>query len=229
MKLYTYFRSSAAWRVRIALNLKGLPYEAVPVHLLRHGGEQLQDAYRAINPSALVPSLEDEGAMGTTATITQSMAIIEYLEETHPQVALLPAAPLERARVRALAQTIACDIHPLNNLRVLRYLVGTIKIDEEAKGAWYRHWIAEGFAALEAQLTRDPAAGAPAAGAPAPGRFCHGDTPTIADCFLVPQVYNAARFAVDMTPYPRIAGIDAACAELPAFAAAHPSRQADAE
>jgi maleylpyruvate isomerase len=214
MKLYTYFRSSAAWRVRIALNLKGLPYEAVPVHLVRHGGEQLREAYRAVNPSALVPSLEDEGT-----TITQSMAIIEYLEETHPQVALLPAAPLERARVRALAQMIACDIHPLDNLRVLRYLVGTIKVDEEAKGAWYRHWIAEGFAALEAQLARDPL----------PGRFCHGDTPTVADCFLVPQVYNAARFAVDMTPYPRIAGIDAACAELPAFAAAHPSRQADAE
>jgi maleylpyruvate isomerase len=219
MKLYTYFRSSAAWRVRIALNLKGLPYEAVPVHLVRHGGEQLREAYRAVNPSALVPSLEDEGT-----TITQSMAIIEYLEETHPQVALLPAAPLERARVRALAQMIACDIHPLDNLRVLRYLVGTIKVDEEAKGAWYRHWIAEGFAAFETQLTRDPAAGVPAA-----GRFCHGDTPTVADCFLVPQVYNAARFAVDMTPYPRIAGIDAACAELPAFAAAHPSRQADAE
>jgi maleylpyruvate isomerase len=218
VKLYTYFRSSAAWRVRIALNLKGLPYEAVPVHLIRHGGEQLQDAYRAINPSALVPSLEAEGE-----TITQSMAIVEYLEEMHPKIALLPAAPLERARVRALAQMIACDIHPLNNLRVLRYLVRTIKVSEEAKKAWYRHWIDEGFAALEAQLARDSAHDA------APGRFCHGDTPTIADCFLVPQVYNAARFDVDMTPYPRIAGIDAACAELPAFAAAHPARQGDAE
>ncbi|MDB5920054.1 MAG: maiA [Massilia sp.] len=214
MKLYTYFRSSAAWRVRIALNLKGLPYDAVPVHLVRHGGEQLQDSYRAINPSALVPSLEDQGA-----TITQSMAIVEYLEEMHPQVALLPAAPLERARVRALAQMIACDIHPLNNLRVLRYLVRTIKVEDEAKNAWYRHWIGEGFAAFEAQLAAHPVQ----------GRFCHGDTPTIADCFLVPQVYNAARFDVDMTPYPRIAAIDAACAALPAFAAAHPSRQADAE
>jgi maleylpyruvate isomerase len=219
VKLYTYFRSSAAWRVRIALNLKGLPYEAVPVHLVRHGGEQLQDGYRAINPSALVPSLQDDGA-----TITQSMAIVEYLEETHPAVPLLPSAPLERARVRELAQMIACDIHPLNNLRVLRYLVRTLGLKDEAKNAWYRHWIGEGFAALEAQLARD-AAGHGAA----PGRFCHGDTPTIADCFLVPQVYNAARFDVDMTPYPRIAGIDAACAELPAFAQAHPSRQGDAE
>ena len=175
MKLYTYFRSSAAYRVRIALNLKGLPYEAVPVHLVRHGGEQLKDEYRAINPSALVPILQDEGA-----TITQSMAIVEYLEETHPAVPLLPSAPLERARVRELAQMIACDIHPVNNLRVLRYLVRTIKISEEAKNAWYRHWIGEGFAALEAQLARDPGRD------PAPGRFCHGDTPTIADCFLVP-------------------------------------------
>jgi maleylpyruvate isomerase len=218
MKLYTYFRSSAAWRVRIALNLKGLPYEAVPVHLVKHGGEQLQPAYRDINPSALVPCLEDRGE-----TLTQSMAIIEYLEEMHPQIALLPAAPLERARVRALAQMIACDIHPLDNLRVLRYLVRTLGVGEDAKNAWYRHWIGEGFAALEAQLARGPAPG------PGWGRFCHGDTPTIADCFLVPQVYNAARFDVDMTPYPRIAGIDAACAELPAFAQAHPSRQADAE
>lgn len=214
MKLYTYFRSSAAYRVRIALNLKGLPYEAVPVHLVKHGGEQLSDEYRAVNPSALVPSLQDEGA-----TITQSMAILEYLEEMHPALPLLPAAPLGRARVRELAQVIGCDVHPLNNLRVLRYLVRTLGISDEAKNEWYKHWVTEGFTALEAHLARDPA----------PGRFCHGDTPTIADCFLVPQVYNAARFDVDMTPYPRIAAIDAACAELPAFQAAHPARQPDAE
>jgi maleylacetoacetate isomerase len=213
MKLYTYFRSSAAYRVRIALNLKGLPYEAVPVHLVKHGGEQLKDEYRAINPSALVPSLQDEGA-----TITQSMAIVEYLEETHPVVPLLPAAPLERARVRELAQMIACDIHPVNNLRVLRYLVRTLGISEEAKNEWYRHWINEGFAALEAQLARGPA-----------GRFCHGDTPTIADCCLVPQVYNAQRFDIDLGPYPNIARINEACAGLPAFIAAHPAQQPDSE
>ena len=214
MKLYTYFRSSAAYRVRIALNLKGLPYEAVPVHLVKGGGEQLKDDYRAVNPSALVPTLQEEGA-----TITQSMAILEYLEETHPAPPLLPSAPLERARVRELAQMIACDIHPVNNLRILRYLVRTLQVSDDAKNEWYRHWVREGFAALEAHLARDPA----------PGRFCLGDTPTLADCFLVPQVYNAARFDVDMTPYPRIAAIDAACAELPAFAAAHPGRQPDAE
>lgn len=214
MKLYTYFRSSAAYRLRIALNLKGLPYDAVPVHLIKGGGEQLKDDYRAINPSALVPSLQDDGA-----TITQSMAIIEYLEETQPAVPLLPSAPLARARVRALAQMVACDIHPLNNLRVLRYLVRTLAIAEDAKNEWYRHWVKEGFAGLEAHLASDPS----------PGRFCHGDTPTIADCFLVPQVFNAARFDIDMTPYPRIAAIDAACAELPAFIAAHPSQQPDSE
>jgi maleylacetoacetate isomerase len=214
MKLYTYFRSSAAYRVRIALNLKGLPYEAVPVHLVRHGGEQLTATYRAINPSALVPSLQDEDA-----TITQSMAILEYLEETHPEVPLLPSTPLARARVRELAQMVACDIHPVNNLRILRYLVRTLGIGDEAKNEWYRHWVREGFGALEAQLARDSA----------PGRFCHGDSPTIADCFLVPQVYNASRFDIDMAPYPRIAAIDAACAQLPAFQAAHPARQPDAE
>jgi maleylacetoacetate isomerase len=200
--------------VRIALNLKGLPYEAVPVHLVKHGGEQLTDEYRAINPSGRVPSLQDEGV-----TVTQSMAIVEYLEETHPAVPLLPSAPCERARVRALAQMIACDIHPVNNLRVLRYLVRTLGINDEAKDEWYRHWVHEGFAALEAQLARDPA----------PRRFCHGDTPTIADCFLVPQVYNAQRFDIDMKAYPRIVAINDACAQLPAFIAAHPAQQPDSE
>lgn len=214
MKLYTYFRSSAAYRVRIALNLKGLPYEAVPVHLLRSGGEQLQPAYRAVNPAALIPSLEDEGA-----TLTQSVAIIEYLDETHPPVPLLPSDPLGRARVRALALTVACDIHPLGNLRVLKYLVHQLKVGDEAKAEWSKHWISEGFTALEAML----------AGSPSTGRFCHGDTPTLADCCLVPQVFNALRFEVDMTRFPTIARIHAACSELEAFIAAHPSKQPDAE
>lgn len=224
LKLYTYFRSSAAYRVRIALNLKGLPFEAVPVHLARNGGEQLTDEYRAINPSALVPSLQVDGAEGAEgAIITQSMAIVEYLEEAYPALPLLPAGPLERARVRELAQMIACDIHPIDNLRVLRYLVRTLGVSDEAKNAWYRHWIAEGFAAFEAQLTRD------STNKPAPGRFCHGDAPTIADCFLVPQVYNAQRFDIDIKAYPNIARINDACAELPAFIAAHPARQGDSE
>jgi maleylpyruvate isomerase len=214
MKLHTYFRSSAAYRVRIALNLKGLPYEAVPVHLLRGGGEQLQDSYREINPSASVPALQDE-----RGTVTQSMAIVEYLEETHPKPPLLPRDTLARAHVRELAQIIACDIHPLNNLRVLRYLVDELGVSEDAKKDWYRHWIKEGFAALEAHLTRDLYT----------ADFCHGTAPTLADCFLVPQVYNAERFEIDMSPYPTIAGINANCLALAAFAEAHPSRQPDAE
>ena len=213
MRLYTYFRSSAAYRVRIALALKGLPYDSLPVHLLRDGGEQLQAPYRAVNPAGLVPALDDDGVV-----LTQSLAILEYLEETHPQAALLPADPAGRARVRALAQTVACDIHPIGNLRVLKYLTGTLQVSEADKLAWSQHWIAEGFAALEALL----------AASPDTGRFCHGDTPGLADCCLVPQVFNARRFEVDLAPYPTLAAIDAACAELPAFAAAHPSQQADA-
>ena len=215
MKLYTYFRSSAAYRVRIALNLKGLAYEAVPVHLLRSGGEQLQPAYRAINPAAMLPSLEDDNG----ATLTQSVAIIEYLDETHPAVPLLPPDPLGRARVRSLALTVACDIHPLGNLRVLKYLVHELKASDEAKSAWSRHWISEGFTALESML----------AGSPDTGRFCHGDTPTLADCCLVPQVFNALRFDVDMARFPTISRIHAACSALDAFSAAHPSKQPDSE
>jgi maleylpyruvate isomerase len=214
MKLYTYFRSSAAYRVRIALNLKALAYEAVPVHLLRHGGAQLSPEYRAVNPSALVPTLQVDGA-----TLTQSLAIMEYLDETHPQVALLPTDALGRARVRALAQMVACDMHPLTNLRVLRHLVHQLGVSEETKTDWYVHWLREGMAAIEAHL----------ASSPDTGRFCHGDRPTIADCCLVPQVFNARRFNLDMAPYPTIARIDAVCAALPAFADAHPSRQPDAE
>ena len=214
MKLYDYFRSSAAYRVRIGLNLKGLAYESLPVHLLRGGGEQLQPAYRAVNPSALVPALQ-----AGEATITQSLAILEYLDEIHPLMPLMPRDALGRARVRSLALAIACEIHPLNNLRVLRYLVKQAGLTEEAKNAWYVHWVQEGFAALEAQLSASADT----------GRFCHGDTPTIADCVLVPQVFNAVRFNLDMAAYPTIARIDAACCELPAFEAAHPSRQPDAE
>jgi maleylpyruvate isomerase len=214
MKLYTYFRSSAAYRVRIALNLKGLPYEAVPVHLLRDGGEQLKEGYRTINPSASVPALQDE-----RGTLTQSMAILEYLEETHPDVPLLPADPLGRARVRELSQIIACDIHPLNNLRVLRYLKHTVGVTDEAKDEWYRHWVREGLASLEAHLARDPGT----------AHFCHGETPTLADCMLVPQVFNAQRFDIDLAPYPNVARINANCVALPAFQHAHPSRQPDAE
>lgn len=214
MKLYTYFRSSAAYRVRIALNLKGLAYEAIPVHLLKDGGEQLSAKYRQINPSGLVPALQDE-----RGTLTQSMAILEYLEETHPEVPLLPPDPLGRARVRELCQIVACDIHPLNNLRVLRYLVRTFGISEEAKNDWYRHWVSDGLAALEGHLARDPGA----------ADFCHGETPTLADCFLVPQVFNAQRFNIDLAPYPNVARINANCVQLPAFAHAHPSQQPDAE
>lgn len=214
MKLYDYFRSSASYRVRIGLKLKGLDYESVPVHLLRDGGEQLKPEYRAVNPSALVPALQDGDA-----TITQSLAILEYLDEVHTMVPLLPRDALGRARVRQLALMIGCDIHPINNLRVLRYLVKQAGLTEEAKNAWYVHWVQEGFAALETELAQSPDT----------GRFCHGDTPTIADCFLVPQVFNAVRFNIDMTPYPVIVRIDAALRELPAFAAAHPSAQPDAE
>jgi maleylpyruvate isomerase len=214
MDLYTYFRSSAAYRVRIALNLKALPYQSIPVHLVKNGGEQLQRGYRAVNPSALLPALDDGGAI-----ITQSLAMLEYLEEVYPQAPLLPADPAGRARVRALAQAVACEIHPLGNLRVLKYLTGTLAVTDEARLEWSRHWIREGFATLESLLARSPGS----------GRFCHGERASIADCCLVPQVYNAVRFGVDLAPYPTIVTIDAACAELPAFMAAHPARQPDAE
>jgi maleylacetoacetate isomerase len=214
MKLYTYFRSSAAYRVRIALNLKGIGYEAVPVHLLKDGGQQRQEEYRKINPSGLVPAFQDE-----RITLTQSVAIIEYLDERFPAVPLMPQDVAGRAKVRELTQIIACDIHPLNNLRVLRHLVHELKLSEEAKNEWIRHWIREGLASLEAHLARDPAA----------GPFCHGAAPTMADCFLVPQVFNAQRFEIDIAAYPNIARINALCVDMPAFAAAHPSKQPDAE
>jgi maleylpyruvate isomerase len=214
MKLYTYFRSSAAYRVRIALNLKGLQYDAIPVHLLRGGGEQLQEQYRSINPSGLVPAFQDD-----YITLTQSMAILEYLEDAYPQAPIMPKDATERARVRELAQIIACDIHPVNNLRVLRYLVHELKVTDEQKNAWYRHWLVGGLEVLEKHLARDPSS----------GPLCHGHTPTIADCLLVPQVFNAQRHGIDVSVYPNIARINAQCIEIPAFVKAHPSNQPDAE
>jgi len=214
VKLYTYFRSSAAYRVRIALNLKGIVAESVFVHLTRNGGEQHAPDFRSINPQQLVPALIDGNH-----TITQSLAIIEYLDETHPEPPLLPPDAAGRARARSLAQALACDIHPINNLRVLRYLTRELRVDEAAKNAWYRHWVELGLAALETRLVNERET----------GRFCHGDLPTLADCCLVPQLFNARRFDVDMTPYPTLVRVDAACNALPAFADAAPGRQPDAE
>jgi maleylpyruvate isomerase len=214
MKLYSYFRSSAAYRVRIALQLKGLPYEVVPVHLLKDGGQQLSPEYRQLNPEALVPALLDEGQV-----LTQSLAIIEYLEETHPTPALLPAAPVDRAYVRSLALSAACEIHPLNNLRVLRYLVHQLGVSDDAKNAWYRHWCEQGLAAFEAKLARGSRS----------GTFCFGDMPGLADCVLIPQVFNAQLLQCDLSAMPTILRIYDACAELPAFIHAAPASQPDAE
>jgi maleylpyruvate isomerase len=213
MKLYDYFRSSAAYRVRIALNLKGLEPERAFVHLRR--GAQRADDYLAVNPLGLVPSLlTDSGEV-----LTQSLAIIEWLDETHPHPRLLPPDPAGRARVRALALEIACDIHPINNLRVLNYLTGTLGATEAQKNGWYRYWCDVGFEALETQLAREKATGA----------FCHGGSPTIADICLIPQLANARRVELDLSLYPTLLRIEAACNALPAFAAAAPSRQPDAE
>lgn len=215
MKLFTYFRSSAAYRVRIALHLKGLAYTAVPVHLLKDGGQQNAASYRARNPMGGVPCLEtDDGH-----DLTQSLAIIEYLEETVPQPALLPAGPIERARVRGLAQAISCDIHPINNLRVLNYLVQDMGVSAEDKARWYRHWVTEGLLAVETMLAQDSRT----------GRFCHGDTPGLADCCLVPQVFNALRFNIALDRMPTILRINQACEALVPFRAAAPANQPDAE
>jgi maleylacetoacetate isomerase len=214
MRLYDYFRSSAAYRVRIALNLKGVtPDERTFVHL-RMGNQRAQD-YLALNPQGLVPAL----ALDDGRVLTQSLAIIEYLDETHRDPPLLPADPVERARVRAIALAIACEIHPLNNLRVLNYLIGTMGVSREQKDGWYRYWIDVGFEGLEKSLARDGAT----------GRFCHGEQPTLADVCLVPQMANARRFDIDLSPYPTLVRIEAACNALPAFANAAPARQPDAE
>jgi maleylpyruvate isomerase len=213
MKLYDYFRSSAAYRVRIALNLKGVVPERAFVHLRRNA--QRSEDYLALNPQGLVPMLvADDGAV-----LTQSLAIIEYLDEAYPAPPLLPAAPTERARVRGIALEIACDIHPLNNLRVLQYLKNTLGVSEEQKDAWYKYWIDVGLEALETRLARDPAT----------GRFCHGDAPTLADICLVPQLANARRMNIDVAPYPTLTRIEAAAIALPAFVDAAPAKQPDAE
>ena len=203
VRLFDYWRSSAAYRVRIALNLKGIAYEAVPVNLLE--GAQRSDEYRARNPQGLVPMLEVDG-LG----LTQSLAIIDYLETSHPVPRLVPEDAAERAHVLALALTVACDIHPLNNLRVLKYLSGPLDQPQEARDGWYRHWVAEGLAALEAMA------------APRAGRFLCGDGPTLADVCLVPQMFNARRFDVPLEAYPTLVRADAEASRLGAFAAAHP-------
>lgn len=212
MKLHTYFRSSAAYRVRIALNLKDLDY-ASQTHHLRQGAQRSAQ-YLTLNPQGLVPTLEVQGAV-----LTQSLAIIEYLDETHPEPPLLPDRPLDRAWVRAIALHIACDIHPLNNLRVLEYLEHDLNHEASVRNVWYRHWIAMGFTALEAQLAHDPRV----------GRYCYGERPTLADICLVPQVANARRFGCDLSRYPTITRIDEGCRTLPAFARAAPEAQPDAE
>ena len=213
MKLYDYFRSSAAYRVRIALNIKGQQPERAFVLLRKNA--QRGDDYLALNPQGLVPALVTDGG----DVLTQSLAIIAYLDETFPAPPLLPSTPAERARVRGIALEIACDIHPLNNLRVLLYLKNTLGVSEEQKDAWYKYWIDVGLEALETRLARDPAT----------GRFCHGDSPTLADICLVPQLSNARRMNVDVAPFPTLVRIESACNALPAFADAAPAKQPDAE
>jgi maleylpyruvate isomerase len=209
VKLYTYFRSSAAFRVRIALNLKGLAYQPLFVHLAK--GEHRQPQYAAVNPQALLPTLVlDDGAR-----LTQSLAIIEYLEEKHPQPALLPKDALGRARVRSLANLVASEIHPLNNLRTLQHLRRALGQTDDQVNAWYRHWVADGLAKLEADLGND--------------RFCYGDSPTLADCCLVPQIFNAQRYQCDLAPYPRTMRVFGQCMKLDAFERAQPAKQPDAE
>jgi maleylacetoacetate isomerase/maleylpyruvate isomerase len=211
LTLYSYFRSSASWRVRMALALKGLPHDYRGVHLVRN--EHLDAAL--VGAAQQVPALVlDDGTR-----LTQSLAILDYLDEVHPAPPLLPSAPADRAFVRSLAQDIACDIHPLQNLRVLRHLVGALQFDEAAKTAWARHWIERGLAVVEARLQARPAG----------GRFCWGDTPGYADCVLWPQVFNAQRFGVDLAPFPAVNAIVAACESDPRLAATHPSRVPDAE
>ncbi|WP_395795551.1 maleylacetoacetate isomerase [Aquimonas sp.] len=213
LTLYSYWRSSAAYRVRIALHLKGLAYAQKPVHLLNDGGEQRSAAYREINPQGLVPVLLDGERV-----IRQSLAIIEYLDESYPAVPLLPALARDRARVRGLAQLIACDIHPLNNLRVLQYLERELKMEQPGREAWAQHWMSEGLAAFEA-LAQDN---------PSTGDYCEGDIPTLADCCLIPQLYNARRVQLDLSLYPTLLRIETNCLQLQAFQQAAPERQPDA-
>ncbi len=214
LKLFTYWRSSAAFRVRIALNHKGLEAEQVPIHLVKDGGEQHSEAYKAVNPSGLVPALVHNGL-----TFSNSLAIVEYLDEVFPEPPLLPVDAVGRARVRQISQAIACDIHPLQNLRVLQYASKDADEPGAAMVSWARHWIEVGFQGLETQLAKDSATGV----------FCHGDAITMADLCLVPQMANARRFEVDMSAYPTIARIDATASVLPAFEAAAPANQPDAQ
>jgi len=211
VKLYSYFRSSAAYRVRIALNLKGLPYEMDFVHLTKDGGRQHSAEFNAINPAKLVPALRlDSGDV-----LTQSLAIIDYLDETHPQPPLLPGDPVQRAKVRAVALTIACDIHPIDNLRVLQYLKRTLKHEQSDIDAWYHHWIIQGFNAIEAAIAPEP--------------YCFGAQVTLADICLVPQVFNARRLNVPLEAFPKIVAVESACLKLAAFDKARPENQPDAE
>ncbi len=219
VKLYNYFRSSASFRVRIALALKGLPYEYVPVHLAR--GDQKKGDYAALSSDSLVPLLTLEEGAEAGQHLSQSMATIEYLDETHPTPALLPADPLGRARVRALAQSIACEIHPLNNLRVLKYLVKELKVGEEAKNTWYSHWVRTGLESFERQLARLPQ--------PESSTYCYGSTPTLADCCLVPQIFNGQRFEVNFDGLPRTMAVFDACMKLEAFQNSQPSSCPDFE
>lgn len=214
MKLYTFFRSSASFRVRIALNLKGLQYEQAPIHLRRGGGEQRSAAYKAINPQALVPALDDGGKI-----LTQSLAIIEYLEERYPQPPLLPRDPADKAVVRSMALIIACEVHPIQNLRVLQYVKREYNQSDEQVNRWAQHWIDLGLAALEQMIVAQPRR----------GRFCFGDSPTLADICLVPQLGNARRYGCELSPYPAIMEIEKNCMALPAFADAAPEKQPDAE
>lgn len=212
--LHNYFRSSAAYRVRIALNLKGLDYQYVPVHLTRDGGMQFKEPYQSLNPQQLVPLLDDEGFH-----LSQSLAIIEYLDEKYPAVRLIPDSLQGRARVRQIALAVSCDIHPLQNLRVLKYLTGTLGLSEEQKLGWIRHWLSAGLDALEADLSQSRSRGV----------FCYGDSPTMADCALVPQLFSALRFDIDLSPYPTLRAIYAACEAQAPVIAAHPTRQIDSE
>lgn len=213
-QLYSFWRSSAAFRVRVALNLKNLHYEVIPVHLVKHGGEQASPEYNRMNPNRLVPLYSDG-----THTIHQSLAIIEYLEETHPSPSLLPKNAIDRAWVRSLAMDIAIDIHPISNLRVLRYLMKTLGIDSDAKDAWYQHWMALGLGSLEKQLSSDSRV----------GRFAYGDQPGLIDICLIPQIFNALSVKMDMTAYPTLMKIFTECMQLPEFMNASWEKQIDAE
>lgn len=214
VRLYTYFRSSAAFRVRIALNLKGIAHDSVPIHLVRDGGEQKKPSYRAVNPQGRVPSLEVVSG-GATVVLTQSLAIIDWLDETVPEPPLLPADPVARARVRAAAQVIACDIHPVNNSGTLAYLKSAVGAPQEVVDRWYAHFVRDGFAALERMI--------------APGPFAFGEQVTLADLCIVPQMFNAWRFKVPVDDFPRLAAVTEACLKLDAFARARPEVQPDAE